>query len=734
MGGGYEDRGYGRSASALPEPVLLPRPANVTWGAGRVAMPLSASIAECFPDDAVEPGLRSVPASQLLDDLRETAGLRWDIARSPRLDAFITLAIDGAGADLPADGYALAINANVNAETDVAANAAFSAGDTRPGVTITAGGFEGLRYGVQTLRQLIRQCAPVLPEVRIEDRPAYPIRTYYLDVARGRVPTLDWLKSFADKLALYKYNQFQLYVEHSFDFNGLSEMWRGASPLTGADLIALDGHCARLGIDFVPSLSTFGHLYKALRTRKLRALGEFPDQAGRPHSLIERLQHHTINAAEPESRRAVKAMIDEYAPLFRSRSVNLCADETFDLGRGATAALAARVGKGILYADYVADLCARVTASGRAPMIWADVAIENPAILDRLPKDVTLLNWLYEPDVPEDKVSLVARSGARQIVCAGLWTWDQLVPRFRDAWRNVTRLARCGLKYGAAGFMVTDWGDFGHINDSRLSVPGMIAAADAAWTGGGACENCDDCDDDAAFDAMNAAISRLEYGDPTGRLVGDYVAAGECGTLDWGAMVRYAELVLGGDVSAGDGGESGDAGSDAVRAPLNDRAPLSNCAPLNSEVARFVDSRMGGNPVIRERPLSQCADGLEARDRFVRALVADDRFAARFADYPAARSRFDRARLAVGTDLARAGRVDARTRGAIWTSLEGQRVVDDAFAALAGVSGASDRDVAAESLEVWFERYADVWREVSREAELRHVSGVVWAVADALRS
>lgn len=75
-------------------------------------------------------------------------------------------------------------------------------------------------------------------------------------------------------------------------------------------------------------------MYMNLRTREHRGLGEFPEDADRPFSFIERMEHHTLNAANPKSHDFASRLIEEYAPLFRSRSFNIGGDETFDLGRG----------------------------------------------------------------------------------------------------------------------------------------------------------------------------------------------------------------------------------------------------------------------------------------------------------------------------------------------------------------------------------------------------------------
>ena len=97
---------------------------------------------------------------------------------------------------------------------------------TEENITIQGGDGAGVLYGVQTLCQMIHEYGALLPAVRIEDEPDLPVRGYYLDETRGRVLTLSYLKQVADRMAYYKLNQLQLYVEHTYLFSGLSEMWR----------------------------------------------------------------------------------------------------------------------------------------------------------------------------------------------------------------------------------------------------------------------------------------------------------------------------------------------------------------------------------------------------------------------------------------------------------------------------------------------------------------------------
>ncbi|PLS29709.1 beta-N-acetylhexosaminidase [Bifidobacterium parmae] len=495
---------------------IIPTPRTLRRDAGVTLLPLNGRVNESrtVGDD------RHVLAMQLVDDIRDATGLDWGIATGDRWPGSITLTVAGL---TTADTRAPA--------TAPTAPGAYTLDITEHAITVTGTDSEGVRNGVQTLRQLIRQCGAALPRLHIKDQTAFVTRGYYLDVTRGRVPTLDWLKTWADKLCLYKYNQLQLYVEHTFRFDGMSETWRGSSPLAPRDILEFDDYCTERGIELVPSVSTFGHLYMALRTHTFRDLGEFPETADEPFGFIDRMRHHTLNISDDRAFDLSTKLIDDYLQLFRSGKFNICADETFDLGRGRSKPLAERIGVAAMYADYVTRLCRHLEAQGKRPMMWGDIALEHPEILKRLPETVTLLNWQYDPQVDDGKIRTVAESGATQIVCPAVWCWNALLPRIDDAWNNITRMARYGTQYQAEGLLVTDWGDFGHVNDPRMAVPGMIVGAQESWAPGRIADETD----------MLRRISRVAYGDIDGTLVPSLAAARRATLFGWDDLVTWLE-------------------------------------------------------------------------------------------------------------------------------------------------------------------------------------------------
>ena len=473
-----------------------------------------------FQDGAYTPGIHAMIllapgtapgallyARMLQQTFADQAGLTPDIGRGAARPGDIALAVDAA---LPAGQYRLAIAPDA--------------------VTLTAGDDEALCNGVQTLRQIIDLNGAVLPAQTITDWPDMATRGYYFDCSRGRVPKLSYLKQVADRLCRYKVNQWQLYIEHTYLFRDLSEAWRDDTPLTAQEILELDDYCAARHIELVPSLSTFGHMYKILSTKTCCDLCELEDSEKIPFSYSYAGAHHTLNASDPDSLAFVKKLIDEYRPLFRTNKFNICDDETFDLGKGRSKEQADREGAQALYVRHVKALCEYIVAQGGIPQFWGDIMWRFPESCRELPKETICLNWGYLPEQRENEIRDIAASGITQYACPGCCGWNRWMPLQLYAYKNNRIMGRHARKYHAVGILNTDWGDYGHINDPRLTVPGMLYGAAFAWNA-----------DEVPFDEINEAVSRLEYGDASGTLAGAMAEMSDHEVFDWWNAVNWIE-------------------------------------------------------------------------------------------------------------------------------------------------------------------------------------------------
>lgn len=74
-----------------------------------------------------------------------------------------------------------------------------------------------------------------------------------LDISRSKVPTLATLRDLAGRLASWKINQLQLYMEHTFPYTGHEDVWRDASPISPDEILSLDAYCRERHIELVPT-------------------------------------------------------------------------------------------------------------------------------------------------------------------------------------------------------------------------------------------------------------------------------------------------------------------------------------------------------------------------------------------------------------------------------------------------------------------------------------------------
>ena len=342
-------------------------------------------------------------------------------------------------------------------------------------------------HAVHTLGQIVRQSPrDTLPCLRIDDWPDFEDRGVYYDVCRGRVPKLERLLELAEQLAYYKINQLQLYIEHTFAFRAHPRIGKGASPLTAEDILELDAHCAANGIELVPSLATFGHMSNIMKWPEYRHMAEdlgigkyVAKKDGKAWAPPWR--GWTLSPAVPEVYEFLDSLFAEFLPLFRSDRFNICGDETWDLGLGQSFELCKRKGRGVVYLEHTKKVRNLARKYGKRVMFWGDIIRHYPELVDRIPRDVTVLDWGYAYDYPVDRIKHFKASGLPFYACPGTSGWVSLFPRLPEAMENIARYAKAGARHGARGLLNTDWGDGGHYNFMEFSWHGYLFGAEQAW-------------------------------------------------------------------------------------------------------------------------------------------------------------------------------------------------------------------------------------------------------------
>jgi len=342
-------------------------------------------------------------------------------------------------------------------------------------ITVLSSSDAGAYYAIQTLRDMLAFSENTLPCCTINDWPDFRRRGIYHDCSRGKVPKLATLLALVERLAHWKINELQLYIENTFRFKRHPTIGKGYSPFTPAELRKLQAHCDLHHIRLVGSLASFGHMEKTLVLPHYIHLAELPGFRGWPGGT-------TLCPTDPRSTKLISELYDEFIPIFKAEDFNVCGDEPWELGQGRSKRTASRIGAPRVYLNYILKLHKLCRRYGRRMNMWADIVLRHPGLLPELPKDIVLLNWEYEQDGPRLKNTKdIARAGLPFMVCPGTSSWNTHGSRLRNAIANVTEAAHQGATHGAEGLLNTDWGDNGHRNFLGISLHGFAHAAAHAW-------------------------------------------------------------------------------------------------------------------------------------------------------------------------------------------------------------------------------------------------------------
>jgi hexosaminidase len=341
---------------------------------------------------------------------------------------------------------------------------------------------QGAFYGVQTLRQLLRPAKNAsanggklndleCPAVAIRDWPAMKWRGVHVDLSRGPILSLDFMKEQIRVLSSYKINLYALYMEDVFALPDEPITPPQRDALTPAEMRDLVAYASKYYVTIVPELETFGHLHNVLRFDMYSQLAEIPHGA-----VLTPTQTGTYDF--------LSKMIADIAPSFPGPFFHIGADETFQLGEGQTKQLIAQEGEGQVYLDHIIKLDEMLKPYHKQVMFWADIAEHFPQLLPMFPKDLIAIVWEYsaQPDY-EKRLAPFKNAGLPIFVSPGLSDWNQIYPDFNVAFRNIRNLTRDGQKYGALGMLNTEWNDYGERLPGLLW-PGFVFGAACAWQSG----------------------------------------------------------------------------------------------------------------------------------------------------------------------------------------------------------------------------------------------------------
>lgn len=389
-------------------------------------------------------------------------------------------------------------------------------------VQLAASDDAGFFYGEATLAQLAALHGGALPEGIVRDHPDLPVRGVMLDISRDKVPTTARLHALIDRLASLKINQLQLYSEHTFAYRNHPEVHRAASPLDADEIRALDAYCRERHVELVPNQNCLGHMNRWLAHERYRPLAIEPDGFVDPYGIAR--EPMTIDPNNPGSLELVRELLAELLPLFTSRRVHVGLDEAWELP-------AERIED---FLSWAATLRALPELDGHEMLMWGDMLSGHPDLLGRLPAGVTVCEWGYDDWYPfDERCAALEAAGLPFWVAPGTSSWMSILGRVTNARNTCRRAASAALAHGAAGYLNTDWGDLGHLQQPVISEPGFAYGAAVSW-----------CLESNADLDLAPALSAHVFGDPAGGLAEAVLAIGDAHRLVTPQFPNMSTLVM----------------------------------------------------------------------------------------------------------------------------------------------------------------------------------------------
>ena len=337
-------------------------------------------------------------------------------------------------------------------------------------ITIEATTEQGMFYGTQSLKQLIRHQLLTennlnIPCYKIFDYPSLEYRGWMDDISRGPIPTTDFIKEQIRRLAEYKFNFFNLYTEHLFKLDEYPDI-APTDGLTTEEIQELTEYAKDYYIEFIGNQQCFAHAEKTLDN-------PFYDDI--------RDTRFNFNPGVEETYEFLETLLGETAQAYESKYFNINCDETEGLGNGKAKSYVDSLGSENAYCQHINKVYDILQKYDKEVMMWGDILAKNPEMIKQLPEDIQFIVWSYGGrDSFDEMIAPFKNSGHTFWIAPGASCWASSFPYIDNYIKNIAHFNRDGYKNGAKGVINTAWDDYGETMFNS-TWHAMVWCAETSW-------------------------------------------------------------------------------------------------------------------------------------------------------------------------------------------------------------------------------------------------------------
>jgi len=412
---------------------LLPAPQKATWGNNKFQI---SGAKVLVSSDLYLREQKSI--NQFIAFVKQQTGLSLATTFSEDSNAqLIVLKSDQPGQSLPLPG-------------DKAGNQsreAYRLSVTAKKVQITAKSDAALFLALQTLQQLItnEEKNSSIPEVEIEDFPAFAYRGVMMDFSHGGLLTEAEIKSQIDFLSRWKMNQYYFYNEVSIEMKGYSLINYNAC-YSQEQIKRIVAYAREKHMDVIPFVNFYGHLHELLRLEKYAGLG-----IGN--------YGHDLDPNDPGVQTLLSDWTKQYADIFPSPYIHVGFDETWETER--LTIQDSLIKPKELYLKQLNFVTKEMQRYGKTVMVWTDISNVYPDIISEFPKGLVPVVWEYsdKPSSFEKWLKPIRKEKMPFFVQSAVDNWGNVYPAADYTYDNIDACLKVCRDEKAIGYITSVWTD-----------------------------------------------------------------------------------------------------------------------------------------------------------------------------------------------------------------------------------------------------------------------------------
>jgi glycosyl hydrolase family 20 len=275
----------------------------------------------------------------------------------------------------------------------------------------------------------------------------FKIKAFEYDLARNLVADMSSLENTVDNLAEFGVNMMAINLEYRFDFSSCP----GLAPpgaLTLEKTRKLSDYARKKGIEIVPIVNLVGHC------EGINAIERYAEHSVYSLELRQWGGYEQLNLERAETRNMIRGMVADICQAFRGDYVHIGCDEIRRMDYLFPEDEKKQKQK---VEEYMFFIIEEFSKYDKQLLVWGDMLLKYPNILSRMPREVIICDWCYEPEGRTDSLRRFRDEGFRVLSCPAVPSFNAFSVEVEQAEKNITKMISDAKELKLEGFMLTTW-------------------------------------------------------------------------------------------------------------------------------------------------------------------------------------------------------------------------------------------------------------------------------------